>query len=181
MSRIGVTALVIFVAALLLTFGGTLPVTADDDEEKENNARRFRARLTGFQEVPAVSSPGRGTFRAQLNRAESMLDFELTYLGLEGATAAHIHLGQPDVAGGVIVFLCGGGGRPSCPPSAGTVTGVLVAADVIGPASQGIAAGEFDELVTALRGGVTYVNVHTGVFPGGVIRGDIRGTSSRGD
>jgi CHRD domain len=49
--------------------------------------------------------------------------------------------------------------------------------DVIGPASQGIAAGEFDELVRAIRAGVTYANVHSEKFPGGEIRGQIKGGS----
>jgi hypothetical protein len=30
---------------------------------------------------------------------------------------AHIHVGQPDVNGGVTVFFCGGGGRPACAPA----------------------------------------------------------------
>ena len=37
--------------------------------------------------------------------------------------------------------------------------------DVIGPAAQGIAAGEFDELVEALRAGVAYANVHSSLVP----------------
>jgi hypothetical protein len=78
------------------------------------------------------------------------------------------------VNGGVATFLCGGGGKPACPPS-GTVTGTISASDVIGPASQGIAAGELDALVRAMRHGVTYANVHTDKFPDGEIRGQIGG------
>jgi len=55
------------------------------------------------------------------------------------------------------------------------VTGVIDAADVIGPAGQGIAPGEFNELVRAIRSGNTYANVHTNMYPGGEIRGQIRG------
>jgi hypothetical protein len=50
--------------------------------------------------------------------------------------------------------------------------------------AQGLEPGEFDELVDAIRAGVTYVNVHTTKFPGGEIRGQIgpgvrnRGTGS---
>ena len=47
--------------------------------------------------------------------------------------------------------------------------------NVIGPAAQGIAAGEFAELVRAIRAGATYVNVHTTVHPGGEIRKQLRG------
>jgi CHRD domain len=40
-------------------------------------------------------------------------------------------------------------------------------------AGRGIAAGEFEEFVQAIRAGVTYVNVHSVVFPGGDIRSQI--------
>lgn len=53
------------------------------------------------------------------------------------------------------------------------MTGTIVPANVIGPAGQGIAAGEFGELVEAIRQGATYANVHTVAFPGGEIRGQI--------
>ena len=46
--------------------------------------------------------------------------------------------------------------------------------DVVGPSDQGIAAGEFAELVRAIRNGATYVNVHTAAWPKGEIRGNIR-------
>jgi hypothetical protein len=44
---------------------------------------------------------------------------------------------------------------------------------VIGPDAQGIAPGEFAELVRAMRAGVTYANVHTTTHGGGEIRGQI--------
>jgi hypothetical protein len=47
---------------------------------------------------------------------------------------------------------------------------------VIGPAGQGIAAGEFEEILRAMRSGVTYVNDHTDKHPGGEIRGLIVGS-----
>jgi hypothetical protein len=156
------------------------PALADDDRERRN----FKATLTGYQEVPALSSPGSGRFRAKLTR-DGTIEYRLTYSGLQNVVFAHIHLGQFSVNGGVVAFLCGGGGKPDCPPSKGTVTGTITAADVLGPAAQGIAPGEFDELVDAMAAGVTYVNVHTndgveppntgpGDFPGGEIRGQIK-------
>jgi hypothetical protein len=53
------------------------------------------------------------------------------------------------------------------------VTGTLRPADVIGPAGQGITAGQFEELVRAIRAGATYVNVHSSLYPGGEIRGQL--------
>ena len=61
------------------------------------------------------------------------------------------------------------------------MTGTVVPADVIGPAGQGIAAGEFDELVAAIRAGRTYANVHSTKFPPGEIRGQINDDNQRDD
>lgn len=138
-----------------------------------NESSHLKASLDGFQEVPAISSTGTGTLDLRIDDEAQTIEFELTYENLEGATtlAAHIHLGQPAVNGGVSVFLCGGGGRPACTPTSGSFSGTITPADVSGPAAQGIAPGEFDELVRALRARVTYVNVHTNKHPGGEIRG----------
>jgi hypothetical protein len=139
----------------------------------DSKGHRVKARLTGFNEVPAVSSTGSGEWSAKIR--EDAVDWELSYEGLEGAvtTASHIHFGQKDVNGGVSVFFCGGGGRPDCTPGSGSFNGTFTAADVGGPAGQGIAAGEFAELIAAIRAGKTYVNVHTNKHGGGEIRGQV--------
>jgi len=99
---------------------------------------------------------------------------------MEGTvTQAHIHLGQKSVNGGISVFLCSNlpappPGTPACPPAPATVTATIEPSDVIGPAGQGIAAGELNELLRAMRAGVTCANVHTTLFPGGEIRGQVR-------
>jgi hypothetical protein len=135
-----------------------------------------RAKLKGYEEVPAVSTVASGKFKAKIDRSAQIIEYELSYRDLEAnALFAHIHLGQRTANGGVSVFLCGGGDKPPCPPTAGTVEGTIDPADVIGPANQGIAPGEFVELVRAIRAGVTYANVHSSKFPGGEIRGQIKG------
>src|SRR6266511_100694 len=83
-------------------------------------------------------------------------------------------------SGGIVVFLCsnlgnGPAGTQACPAAPATITGTLRAADVIGPAGQGIAAGEFAEFLAAIRAGVTYVNIHSSIYPGGEIRAQISG------
>jgi CHRD domain len=157
---------------LLATLGAATPSGTAADRK----ANSLKANLKGFEEVPAISSTGTGDLRVTIATDENSFDFELSYEGLEGTTtnASHIHLGQKSVIGGVSVFLCGGGGRPSCTPTSGTFTGTVTASDVIGPAGQGIAAGEFAELLRAMREGATYVNVHTDKHPGGEIRGQIK-------
>lgn len=142
----------------------------------DHGSKQFRASLDGYQEVPAISTTGNGAFRATVSSSGDGFAYRLSYADLEGGNvlAAHIHLGQRSVNGGVSVFLCGGGGKPACPAPPATVTGTVVAADVLGPAAQGIAPGQLDELMRAMRAGVTYANLHTTQFPGGEIRGHIR-------
>jgi hypothetical protein len=140
---------------------------------------KLRTSLSGYEEVPAVSSTGGGDFRAAIDRHSDTIQYRLSFSGIEGNTLqSHIHLGQKGVNGGITVFLCsnlgnGPAGTQPCPQS-GTIEGTITPADVLSPSpTQGLAAGEFDELVRALRAGVTYVNVHSSTSPGGEIRGQI--------
>lgn len=153
-------------APLVLVAAMVAPTFADDDDG-------FRARLQGYEEVPSISTVGKGTFRAEVD--DSTIEYKLTYTTETAAQAAHIHLGQRSVNGGVSAFLCGGGDKPPCPPAGGTVSGVIDPSDVIGPNGQGIEPGAMNELLAAMRAGVTYANVHSTRFPGGEIRGQIRG------
>jgi hypothetical protein len=138
----------------------------------------FKAELTGYQEVPSISTGASGEFRATLATTPSgpVINYTLTYSNIEGGgpTQAHIHFGQKAVDGNVSAFLCGGGDKPACPPISGSVTGTIDASDVIGPSSQGIAPGEIDELIAAMRARVTYANVHSSTFGDGEIRGQIK-------
>jgi hypothetical protein len=134
--------------------------------------------LIGYAETPAVSSAGTGTFTARLDEDARTIEYTESYSALEGSVAqSHIHFGQRSLTGGISVFLCTNlGNAPAgttvqaCPAAPATISGTIRPADVTGPAGQGIAAGEFDELVAAIRSGNTYVNVHSSKFPGGEIR-----------
>ncbi|MGH2492363.1 MAG: CHRD domain-containing protein [Candidatus Limnocylindria bacterium] len=150
----------------------------------EGGERNFRAGMIGYQEVPAISTLATGSFQAELVD-DNTLSYQLTYSASElgVVTQAHIHLGQRTANGAIVVFLCsnlgnGPAGTQACPPSGG-VSGTITSANVL--AAQGIAAGEFDELVRALRAGVAYANVHSTTFPGGEFRGQINDRDQRGD
>ena len=54
-----------------------------------------------------------------------------------------------------------------------TVTGILEADDVVGPAGQLVMPGEFAEAIRAMKNGVTYANVHTDLVPSGEIRSKV--------
>ena len=140
------------------------------------HGRNFKASLDSYHETSlSLSTSGTGSFQARLNHDGDQLTYELQYSGLEGGNVlfAHVHLGQIGTTGGVMFFLCGGGGRPACPNPPATVTGTVTASDVIGPSGQGVAPGEFQEAIEAMRDGAAYANVHTTVYPSGEIRGQI--------
>ena len=91
---------------------------------------------------------------------------------------AHIHFGQllpTEASPSSCARNLGNGpaGTQLCPASPATITGTITAANVIGPAGQGITAGQLGELVQAMKAGVTYVNVHSGLYPGGEIRAQL--------
>ena len=141
--------------------------------------------ISGYFEVPTLSTSGSGSFKARVNKDGTSFDYTLEYDGPFDAnpaggtvTQAHIHLGRVGINGGISVFLCTNLGNgpvdtPPCPPAPATITGTLDADDVVGPPAQGIAAGEFAELLDAMRSGSTYANIHTTTFGGGEIRAQI--------
>lgn len=161
----------------------SLAMSGDDD------ANTFRATLRGINEVPPVATAATGSFKATLSADGSTLTYTETFENLNAPILfSHIHFGLPREATGIMVFLCGpaagaAGGPPAgtpnpptCPgPTAGTVTGSLTAANVIGPNAQGITPGaDFAKVVQALREGAAYVNLHTMRSPSGEIRGQVR-------
>jgi len=150
--------------------------------------RFYATTLAPIEEVPALSSDATGTFVIDIDEDAGTAHYELSY-DLIGTTVlqAHIHVGQFSVNGGIMVFLCGSpaspgpAGTPACPLSpGGTVSGDLAAAQVLGPAGQGVAAGEFDEFLRAIRNDVAYANVHSSRFPGGEIRGQLEQRAAPG-
>ena len=153
------------------------------------HAKDFKAELIGYEEVPAVSTPASGEFRAKFNKKDQSLDYVLTYSDVQGTVQqAHIHFGQAGVNGSIVIWLCQTATTaapasvaaitPFCPdPHSGTVTGTITSANVVtaGTPSQLILAGELDEVIDAMEAGVTYANVHaTPLNGGGEIRGQIK-------
>jgi CHRD domain-containing protein len=186
------------VAAMLAAFTAGFSAAAMADNDGNGAENKFAATLSGYHEVHfiaaptpalrgAISTQASGTFRAAIDDAASTIRYELSYSGLEGeVTQSHIHFGQRHTVGGIVVWLCQTTGTPApaavaaltpmC-PAEGTVTGTIVAAQVLTATGQGIDAGEFDEVVRAIRAGAAYANVHSTLFPPGEIRGQIH----RGD
>jgi hypothetical protein len=176
-------------AVAIVSLGAVALIATAIAKNGNGGGRSFSAKLSGYEEIipaslsgttftgeaGAVSTVGRGSFSARVRDNPLRIEYRLRYENLEGATTtqAHIHFGQKHTVGGVSAFLCGGGDKPACDPDTDTIEGTIDAADVIGPAGQGIAATELPELIRAMRHGATYVNVHTSTWPTGEIRGQI--------
>ncbi len=143
-------------------------------------AETVHASLSGYQEVPAVSTLASGSFRATIDEAAGTIQWQLSYSDLQAdAQQSHIHFGQHSVNGGVSAFFCsnlgnGPAGTQACPARSAELSGVISSTAIVGPAAQGISPTEFAELVAAIRSGVAYVNVHSVLFPGGEIRGQVK-------
>lgn len=155
---------------------------------KHDRPEGIHATLTGYEEVPSVSTVAKGRFDATVDEVGEAIDYTLTYSGLQGTVQqSHIHFAQKGVNGSIVIWLCQTATTqapaavfaitPPCPTPGGTVTGHITTASVIaaGTASQSITAGELDEVIAAIRAGVAYANVHsTPLTPGGEIRGQLR-------
>jgi len=180
-----VTATALLAGALAVLAIGSF-ATADSGKKQVSSDP-----MSGYLEgTPGpVSSTATGSFQATIDDDAPAIHYTVTFDGLEGnVTQSHIHFGERSVSGGISAWLCGTAslpgpaGTPTCPgPHSGTVSDTIVPSDVIGPTAQGIAPGEFGELVAAIRAGRAYANVHSDMFPAGEIRGQINDDDQRDD
>lgn len=117
-----------------------------------------------------------------MNEDGTELHFKLIVANITNVVQAHIHLGPVGVNGGVVVFLYG-----PVAPDGGRVDGVLSEGHITAADLIGALAGEpLSALIAEIVAGNAYVNVHTddgvappnsgpGDFPGGEVRGQIKG------
>jgi hypothetical protein len=141
----------------------------------------FSAPLSGDQEVPPRDTPAEGHALFQIRKGGSELRFRVTVSDIENVFAAHIHCAPAGVNGPVGVTLFMG------MPGSGPVSGVLAQGKITAPdPGNGCGWMTLSDVLTAMRMGNAYVNVHTndgvdppntgpGDFPGGEIRGQISG------
>ncbi len=142
-----------------------------------DTAATFAATLTGAQEVPPNSSPAVGVALVQIEGTR--ITYQVNVSNTANIVAAHIHLGQPGVAGPIVLTL------QTPTPLKGAFTGTLAFATVINPPLEGPLAGQpISALLDQIAAGNAYVNVHTndaippantgpGDFPGGEVRGQL--------
>ncbi|MGH9572300.1 MAG: CHRD domain-containing protein [Candidatus Acidiferrales bacterium] len=134
---------------------------------------KFTATLSGSESVPAVNTPAHGTATFELSQNGDSLTYTLSVTDIENVTMVHIHIGPAGKSGPVAVWL-----YPSKPPAATKegkfsgelAKGTITAANLAGPLEGKTIA----DLVTDIKDGNAYVNVHTTAHSGGEIRGQIK-------
>src|SRR5437016_10581311 len=134
MRTLGSRSLLAVLLVLAVTTIAGLGARAQKDDER-GQAHLFRAELRGRNEVPLTLSGAHGSLELTVSQDESSAHFVLTYEGLRTHIMfSHIHVGQPNVNGGVTVFFCDNTTPPhtsrTCPEQAGTVEGDFTTADV---------------------------------------------------
>ena len=122
--------------------------------------KRLEANMSGSQETDPGDPDGTGTAKLRLNRAERRVCYTIRVRNIDDVVAAHIHRGGRGVAGGIEVDLIASG-RPGT-----RFTGC----------TNGVARSLIREILRRPRR--FYVNVHTGAYPGGAVRGQLRKPSN---
>lgn len=138
--------------AIVFIFSGLISCSKKDSTTPADPNITFKATLTGAAEVPSNASTGTGSSTLVFNNNTKIFTVTTTYSGLSGtATASHIHKGAVGVAGAVIF------------PFTNVTVSPIVYTSAALDATQ-----EAD-----LKAGLYYVNVHTALYPGGEIRGQL--------
>jgi hypothetical protein len=149
--------------AVLLT---AVAACSDDDDGGTGTDTEFEALLSGADEVPAVNTIASGSATISIQGAQIV--YQVDVQGIENVLFSHIHIAPEGENGPVRLNLCGTDDTPGCST---TDTGTLVSDS--NAVTTGTPAITFDSLVSAIRAGNAYVNVHTTANPGGEIRGQI--------
>jgi len=138
-----------------------------------SNHARYTATLTGSQQAPPVDTPAHGKALFTVSPDGQSISYEIMVNGIHNVTTAHLHLGSAGENGEYVAWL-----YPSSPPPqeiAGSYTGLLAQGKITKDDFVGQLKGKaMSVLLTELRHGNVYVNVHTKQQPKGEIRGQVR-------
>ncbi|HMC01195.1 MAG TPA: CHRD domain-containing protein [Flavobacteriaceae bacterium] len=136
---------------------------------RQGNQFKFNASLKGSNEVPANDSKAVGEIIVSINKDETSIHYKLIVANIENVLASHFHVAPSGANGGVVAFLYA---NPNPQPS-GPAKGVLAEGDITSEDVINAFAGDLNALISAIREGNIYVNVHTTAIPSGEIRGQL--------
>jgi hypothetical protein len=152
----------LFVCAL----SGVVFAACDENEVTVPERERFVITLLGQNEKPnPVTTTATGSAVVTVLSPDS-IEWVLYVAGMDSITQAHFHAGDATVAGPVMFFVFGG------PTTARGVTGLL-SSGIVTRSSTFSSVYTYDSLLTRIRAGTTYLNVHTRRNGPGEIRGQV--------
>jgi hypothetical protein len=117
----------------------------------------FEFSLSGAQEVPPVTTPASGSAIVTLNPDTNLLEWDVSFSNLLGTyTNAHFH--GPAMFG----------------ENAGVILGISQP-EVVGQTSGQLTGSSFidETFKQRILDGLTYINIHSSLHPGGEIRGQV--------
>ena len=129
------------------------PAIAQGDNPN-NGGVKVSATLTGEVEVPPGDPNGAGLFEARINPGTVRICYTIAASNIDAATAAHIHLGGAGDVGDPVLTLDTPDGDDDDSEDCQDIDRGLAQAIIRDPGNY-------------------YVNVHTGPFPAGAIRGQL--------
>ena len=155
----------ILLTAVLVTTIFSMGITTIVLNPGYSQEQKFIASLTGGQEVPPSGSAAKG--RAWFIPNNDSMLYKIDVEGLDTVMEAHMHMGISGQNGDPIVMLFHSG--PTGPLNGTLIQGSFSAAELYGPMS----GKTIPYLLDKMNKGEAYVNVHTGSFPNGELRGQI--------
>ena len=120
----------------------------------------FRAVLTGYHHDMPVETPARGEAVFWLSEDGSELRYRLTVSDIEDVIMSHLHLGEEHQLTTPVVWLYPSATPPKLIP--GRFEGILAEGTITAEDLRGTLRGKsLAELITEMRAGHAYVNLHT--------------------
>ena len=130
-------------------------------------SNHFDTKLSGKNEVPPKDTKATGTATFNVIGTDS-ITYTVHVKDMQMVTAAHIHQGKAGENGPVLVTLFSTT-TPSAMTNGELAKGTITATNLEGP----LAGKQVTDLISMIKSGGTYANVHTTANPMGEIRGQI--------
>lgn len=151
---------------LACALGGLALASCGDNTISIPQRERYVVALTGLNERPnPVTATSSGSAIVTVLSPDS-IEWSVYVAGMDSITAGHFHAADANSAGPVMYFVFGG------PTTGRGITGNLNSG-VATRTSTFSSVFTFDSLLTRIRAGTTYLNVHTRRNGGGEIRGQV--------
>jgi hypothetical protein len=157
------------IAIILAAIISISAVAGSMDSLQAQEGETFHAILSGKEEVPPTDSSTTGSAKFQTNDNGTQVSYWVNLTGLNEISGAHIHNGTAGQNGDIVASLSGQQAAENGNNASISIKGNITQNDLQGP----LEGKELSELASLMSDGIVYVNVHTGEFQNGEIRGQI--------